>query len=57
VSGASEQQTTSLFNSAPQHHYVAQAAIEQLRRWAGNGTPPPAAPRLPLTEAADDGVV
>jgi hypothetical protein len=33
-------------NSGPQHHYVAQAAIAHLDRWARGGPPPPAAPRL-----------
>lgn len=33
-------------NSGPQHHYVANAAIQQLTRWVRDGTPPPAAPRL-----------
>ncbi len=38
--------TGSPINSAPQQHYVGQAAIEHLDRWAGGGPPPPAAPRL-----------
>jgi hypothetical protein len=33
-------------NSGPQHHYVAQAAIAHLDRWARGGTPPPSSPRL-----------
>lgn len=37
-------------NSAPHQHYVAQAALEHLDRWAGGGEPPPAAPRLALGE-------
>lgn len=35
-------------NSAPQQHYVAQAALEHLNRWAGGAEPPPTAPRLEL---------
>ena len=31
-------------NSGPQHHYVAQAAIGHLDRWARGGAPPPARP-------------
>lgn len=33
-------------NSGPQHHYVANAAIQKLARWVRDGTPPPRAPRL-----------
>jgi hypothetical protein len=33
-------------NSAPQHHYVAQAALAALDRWVAGGTPPPVADRL-----------
>jgi Alpha/beta hydrolase domain len=33
-------------NSGPQHHYVAQAAIAHLDRWARGGDPPPLAPLL-----------
>jgi hypothetical protein len=33
-------------NSGPQHHYVAQAAIAHLDRWARGGAPPPLSPRL-----------
>ena len=40
-------------NSAPHQHYVAQAALEHLDRWAGGGEPPPIAPRL---ELGDDGI-
>ena len=32
--------------SGPQHHYVAQAAIAHLDRWARGGPPPPSSPRL-----------
>jgi Alpha/beta hydrolase domain len=33
-------------NSGPQHHYVAQAAIAHLDRWARGGPPPPRSLRL-----------
>lgn len=33
-------------NAAPQHHYVANAAIHRLARWVHGDTPPPHAPRL-----------
>jgi Alpha/beta hydrolase domain len=33
-------------NSGPQHHYVAQAALAHLDRWARGGKPPPRSPRL-----------
>jgi hypothetical protein len=33
-------------NSGPQHHYVAQAALAHLDRWARGGSPPPRSPRL-----------
>jgi hypothetical protein len=35
-----------LVNSGPQHHYVAQAAIAHLDRWARGGPPPPSSPWL-----------
>jgi len=35
-------------NSGPQQHYVLQAALAHLDRWAGGGAPPPEAPRLEL---------
>jgi Alpha/beta hydrolase domain len=38
-------------NSGPQHHYVAQAAIAHLDRWARGGEPPP---RSPLLEVDPD---
>ncbi|NMO03228.1 hypothetical protein HH308_18600 [Gordonia sp. TBRC 11910] len=41
-------------NSGPQQHYVAQAAIEHLVRWADEGSPPPLAPRLSLRDDVDD---
>jgi hypothetical protein len=36
-------------NSGPQQHYVAQAALAHLDRWAGGGAPPPSAPLLDVT--------
>src|SRR6266702_1573704 len=33
-------------NSGPQHHYIAQAAIMHLDRWARGGPAPPCSPRL-----------
>jgi hypothetical protein len=39
-----------LVNAAPQHHYVANAAVAALHRWVHHDTPPPAAPRLALTD-------
>ena len=38
-------------NAGPQQHYVLHAAVTHLVRWAREGTPPPAAPRL---EGSDD---
>jgi hypothetical protein len=35
-----------LVNSGPQHHYVAEAAIAHLDRWARGGPPPPSSPLL-----------
>jgi alpha/beta hydrolase family protein len=35
-------------NSAPQHHYVAMAALSQLDNWVRTGRAPPKAPRLEL---------
>jgi hypothetical protein len=43
-------QTASLINCGPQQHYVGEAALAALDRWAGGGAAPPAAPRLELTE-------
>jgi hypothetical protein len=42
-------QTASLINAGPQQHYIGQAALEALRRWAAGGPAPPAAPRLAIT--------
>ncbi|MGP0028977.1 MAG: alpha/beta hydrolase domain-containing protein [Acidimicrobiales bacterium] len=38
--------TDSPVNAGPQQHYVAQAALAHLARWAAGGEPPPQAPRL-----------
>jgi hypothetical protein len=37
-------------NAGPQQHYVLQAGLAHLERWAGGGAPPPEAPRLVLGE-------
>jgi alpha/beta hydrolase family protein len=37
-------------NSGPQQHYVGQAALEHLVRWAAGGSAPPIAPRLLLAD-------
>ena len=42
-------------NSAPQHHYVAMAALAQLDRWVRTGKAPPKAPRLEIEPAAKAG--
>jgi hypothetical protein len=41
-------QTNELMNAGPQQHYVLQAALAHLERWAGGGAPPPHAPLLEL---------
>lgn len=41
-------QVTAPINAGPQQHYVLQAALAHLDRWAGGGAPPPEAPRLAL---------
>jgi Alpha/beta hydrolase domain len=38
-----------LINSAPQHHYVVQAALVALNRWVATGKPAPAAQPIALT--------
>lgn len=38
-------------NAGPQQHYVAQAALAHLDRWAAGGSPPPSAARLELDDA------
>ena len=40
-------------NSGPQQHYVLQAALDHLDRWAAGGAPPPSAPRLEITDEVD----
>ena len=40
-------------NSGPQQHYVLQAALAHLERWAKGGAPPPAAPRLELAAGGE----
>ena len=42
--------TGSPINAGPQQHYVGQAALAVLIRWAADGTTPPRAPRLELNE-------
>ena len=42
-------QTASLINAGPQQHYVGEAALEALDRWAAGGPAATAAPRLELT--------
>lgn len=37
-------------NSAPQHHYVAMAALSQLDRWVRTGKAPPKAPRMEIVK-------
>jgi hypothetical protein len=39
-------------NSGPQQHYVLNAALTHLDRWAREGTAPPDAPRLAAVDAA-----
>jgi hypothetical protein len=40
-------------NSAPQHHFVAKAALDALNTWLKKGTPPPSAPRIELNASGD----
>jgi len=42
-------------NNAPQHHYVAQAALAGLERWVRTGKAPPKAPRMATEPAAAAG--
>jgi hypothetical protein len=44
-------QTPTPVNAGPQQHYVAQAALSALARWATGGEPAPSAPRLDLEES------
>jgi hypothetical protein len=41
-------QTDTPINAGPQQHYVAQAALAHLSRWAAGGEAPPSAPSLEL---------
>ncbi len=43
--------TDSPINAGPQQHYVAQAALAHLARWAAGGEPPPPAARLEVDAA------
>jgi Alpha/beta hydrolase domain len=45
------QQLEHCINFAPQHHYVLQAALSQLREWVCTGRPAPTAPTIELTDA------
>lgn len=45
------QQLDHCINFAPQHHYVLQAALSQLRQWVRSGQPAPTAPPIELTDA------
>lgn len=47
-------QMDSPMNAGPQQHYVLQAALDHVDRWAAGGAPPPMAERLELSKA-DDG--
>ncbi len=40
-------------NSGPQQHYVLQAALAHLDRWAAGAAPPPEAPRLELARGGE----
>jgi Alpha/beta hydrolase domain len=42
------QQLEHCINFAPQHHYVLQAALSQLRDWVSTGRPPPGGPLIEL---------
>jgi hypothetical protein len=46
-------QTNELMNAGPQQHYVLQAALAHLDRWAAGGAPPPRAPLLELGSGGD----
>jgi hypothetical protein len=43
--------TASAINSGPQQHYISNAAIAHMCRWASGGDLPPQAPRLTLNES------
>jgi hypothetical protein len=40
-------------NSAPQHHFVAKAALAALNRWIVDGIAPPSAPRLAVNDTGN----
>jgi hypothetical protein len=40
-------------NAAPQHHFVANAAIYALHNWVANGIVPPSAPRFAVNDTED----
>ncbi len=44
--------TDTPINAVPQQHYVSQAALAHLARWASGGEAPPSAPRLELSPDA-----
>ncbi|GII60144.1 hypothetical protein Skr01_02290 [Sphaerisporangium krabiense] len=46
-----------LVNSAPQHHYVAKAALYHLDRWIRDDIPPPHAPRLATVSGSPPALV
>lgn len=50
--GAARRDVNAPINAGPQQHFVLQAALVHLDRWAGGGAAPPEAPRL---EPGDDG--
>jgi len=41
-------------SSAPQHHFVSEAALSALVKWVQDGTAPPTAPRIEVNAAGDD---
>jgi hypothetical protein len=45
------QQLKHCINFAPQHHYVLQAALAQLRHWVRTSQPPPSAEAIELSDA------
>ena len=49
--------TETPINAGPQQHYVAQAALDHLVRWAAGGEAPPEAPRLEVDDAGTGYVV
>jgi len=49
--------TNTPINSGPQQHYIGQAALDHLVRWAAGGSAPPKAPRLLLDDEGGNLVV